>query len=251
VTTLADLWQRHAGKPVAILGNGWSLARTLPHAIPTPRIGLNRVWRHCLADYWLCIDVDVAEEAAADPDAADLLTSSTRVISADVQGIVGPNPGDLVTGLGRIDDRVGLLHRDAVSLEFCRTGRYPGQRLRGRQPPPDTLWGENSSGDRAIHLALLMGAAEVHLFGVDLAHEPGTRRRRFCDAPPFRAGMDGRDLAAAESSEQRSRGQLVRNRRNLERVAAMWRDDVRLVCHSPAAALDGWENPNLDDGRRR
>ena len=236
MTALADIWQRHAGKPIAILGSGWSLERTLPYSMPYHRVGLSRSWRYCFSDYWVCLRDDAADDAVEGPGSAHFLASPVRVVTASVRDSIGHRESDLVICAGRIDERVGLLHRESVSLEFCKTGRYPGQQLGSRnEPSPGTLWRENSGTDSAIHFALMLGASELHLYGVDLCNEPETHRRRFCDQPPVSAEQleDARFGAA----------QLGMNRRNLEKVAVVWRDAVRLVCHSPAANLDGWENP--------
>ena len=236
---LVDLWQRHAGEPVHVLGNGWSLDR-IPDGVT---IGVNRVWRLGIPDYWYTIDQDVYAELASPDARPDELLEADWVVSPNIIPSVVPRDGVrfappderiLLTPLARIDDRPGLFPPEAVTRQFCEAGTFAGQRLRpGRAPKPGALWGENSSVDRCLHLALILGASEVHLHGVDLALEPGTGRRRFCDPVPT-TGLQ-RDEA------EKSTGQLIVHRRNLERFARAWRERVRLVSHSPAAGLEGWE----------
>ena len=241
---LVALWQRHAGEAVHILGNGWSLER-IPDGVT---IGVNRVWRLGITDFWYCIDQDVYEELARPDARPDALLEAIWVVSPNIiPSVVAPDgvryapPDDriLLTPLARIDDRNSVFPEGAVSRQFCESATFHGQRLRlGREPQVGALWGENSSVDRCLHLALILGASEIHLHGVDLELEPGTGRRRFCD--PIPQTIEQRETA------EKSTGQLAVHRRNLETFARQWRQRIELVCHSPAANLEGWGRP---DGR--
>lgn len=216
-----DVWMMHAGSPVAVLGCGWSL----PHAVVNPRwpcIAVNDA-RHSghRVDYWVALDQGHVRSATKNPSGvADAVWVIRRRYSAGIENA-------LVIESGPIDRRRCHLPPESICEEFIDRGTFPGQRQRVPKPKPGRVWLAHSSVNVGIHLALLMGASEVHLFGVDLGNDPMTGVRRFCDD----------DVPAARKKAVDRARQLVDHRHDLESMGALWVGDPRdLVIHSPSGA---------------
>lgn len=240
-----EIWQRHPGSRCAVIGNGWSL-RDVPRETLDGMVtlGVNRAWQWGKLDYWFCIDRDQFDLAVKRKEAWRKFHEWGTVwvvntgFCTDVNAEDQPDEAHLLKYVaGRIDIRQGHFPPAAVCEEFLALGSFPGQKLKGKGPPKTrTLWSECSSVDRCIHMALLMGAAEVHLYGVDLENDPESGVRHFCTEP----GNPQRRKA------ERGLSQLNRCRRNLEAMGHLWRDDPRkLVVHSPSGVamnLEHWEH---------
>jgi hypothetical protein len=207
--SLADVFGSRSGQTAILIGNGWSLAHVPRETMPTGfTIGVNRAWRWARLDYWIALDEKPYE------DGKDHNPDSTHVTYTDHH----PKTG-IALARGNPDSRPGHLPPEATSRLFATTATFPGQIPPShRTPHGDRLATWSSSINTAIHLALILGSRELHLYGVDLQNSP-SGPRRFTGDPP------------SEALDE----QLLRARDELQTFANLWtHTNISLNIHSPA-----------------
>lgn len=222
---LIDLWQRHLGATIAVLGNGWSLAGVDPEDLRKQAdviIGVNRIWRWGPVDYWLAIDRVIFDEV--EQARPSILQDPVWLTPANQPWRFGPHPENWVPLERRFANDVpspGLTEDSLISTAIERGGREPC--------PLNVLWANATSVTPCLHLALILGARRIRLYGVDLAHRSEGARYFFQD-PRSKSGR----------LDKRTDRNFRRFRSALEQFAETWASELTLECVSPTAKLAGW-----------
>lgn len=134
---LEDLWDTVRG-PVGVLGNGPSLLTHSIGEMPTVTIGVNRAPLWGVTTWWLTADSDWA--------------AWSRPVDLGIRRAVIQDYAPAGVDLAFRSTRLPLYPGRCETLAFARLGLlHCGQ----------------SSIKPAIHLALIMGATEIHVYGVD------------------------------------------------------------------------------------
>lgn len=231
---LRELHNQNQDGKALILGNGPSLSHIGTDLAVTegPVIGVNRMWDSPLVpDYWVWQDDTIAIEAAKLPrEWREYVTMVTwQHPKPYMQGICAalehPPERTIMVNKSYMAQRYPCPQPGMETEEFVEHGTWPGmprsepvcvERCEG-----NSLWKGMTTTAAAIHLALIMGCSEIHLYG--------------CEGVPRgdRVHFTG-DVAVSE----KKLGQLERARWILDQMYGLWKDRVRMVNHS-----EGYEGP--------
>ena len=249
---LWDLVGWGEGCRVAIIGNGPSLLGVDPGEVrdrSSTWIGVNRAhrWRPghwSFTDFWVVADTDQYKDAIAlagrDDAYRDALGTSKWIVSERYPKVATPLPPPervIPCNIRKISTDGGI-YPGMEGEKYLRSGLHPVKKMQINPAITNSLGLFHTSIIPAIHLALIIGARQITLYGVDGAFPEGKERFTDCESAPAREAYTD------------SRKQLENQVGPIEAVAKAWEGkkspifghQVRFLNASPVSTFEGWEN---------